>query len=298
MSEKKPRDLHIILAEDGSDHARAASDLLLDLSLTPNSHIDVVSVFNPTDPIDETELQHELDQFAEPVKASPIPFDTHLIPGHPAEIIVEYADRIKPDLIALGARGLHTTFGILLGGIAQQVVEYANYPVLVVRAPYQGIKQVLLVVDGSEHNQRAVRYLCASDEHGCFPFSREAIIQIVHVMEPVRIPAASIQQVYMGPDLIIEKRLEAAAIRQSQLEQEGKYILSQASQALKASGAQTKTILLKGDPAEEILRYAENEKVDLIVAGSRGLSQVKSWLMGSVSRKLVHYAKCSVLIVK
>ena len=295
MSEKKPRDLRIILAEDGSDHARAASDLLLDLSLTPKSHIDVVSVFNP---IDETELKHELEQFADQVKASPIPSATHLIPGHPAEMILEYADRTQPDLIAMGARGLHTTFGILLGGIAQQVVEYANHPVLVVRAPYQGIKQVLLVVDGSEHNQRAVRYLCASDEHGCFPFSHESIIHVVHVMETVRIPAASIQQVYMGPDLIIEKRLEAAAIRQAQLEQEGRQILSQASQALKASGARTKTVLLKGDPAEEILRYAENEKIDLIVAGSRGLSQVKSWLMGSVSRKLVHYAKCSVLIVK
>ena len=48
----------------------------------------------------------------------------------------------------------------------------------------------------------------------------------------------------------------------------------------------------------EIIEYARNEKVDLLVAGSRGLSRVAGWLMGSVSRKLVHYAECSVLVVK
>jgi nucleotide-binding universal stress UspA family protein len=36
----------------------------------------------------------------------------------------------------------------------------------------------------------------------------------------------------------------------------------------------------------------------LIVAGSRGLSEFQGWWMGSVSRKLVHYSNCSVLIVK
>ena len=57
-------------------------------------------------------------------------------------------------------------------------------------------------------------------------------------------------------------------------------------------------MLVRGDAATEIIDYAKERKVDLIVAGSRGLSQVRGWLLGSVSRKLVHYAPCSVLIVK
>jgi len=48
----------------------------------------------------------------------------------------------------------------------------------------------------------------------------------------------------------------------------------------------------------EIIQYAKENQVDLIVAGSRGLTSMQSWLLGSVSRKLVHYAGCSVLIVK
>jgi nucleotide-binding universal stress UspA family protein len=39
-------------------------------------------------------------------------------------------------------------------------------------------------------------------------------------------------------------------------------------------------------------------KVDLLVTGSRGHSPIRSWMMGSVSRKLVHYSGCSVLVVR
>lgn len=53
-----------------------------------------------------------------------------------------------------------------------------------------------------------------------------------------------------------------------------------------------------GDAASEIIEYVRKNRIDLIVAGSRGLGQFKSMWMGSVSRKLVHYSDCSVLIVK
>ena len=51
-------------------------------------------------------------------------------------------------------------------------------------------------------------------------------------------------------------------------------------------------------PGEEILRAAADEKADLIVLGSRGLSQVKAFLLGSVSDKVSHHAKCPILIVR
>ncbi|MEM2491290.1 MAG: universal stress protein [Candidatus Bathyarchaeia archaeon] len=47
-----------------------------------------------------------------------------------------------------------------------------------------------------------------------------------------------------------------------------------------------------------MLRAAEEEKVDLIAIGSRGLSGVKAFLLGSVSDKVSHHAKCPVLIVR
>lgn len=56
--------------------------------------------------------------------------------------------------------------------------------------------------------------------------------------------------------------------------------------------------IVRGDPAEEIIRLANIYQTDLIVIGSRGLTGVKRILQGSVSSQVVENANCSVLVVK
>ncbi len=53
-----------------------------------------------------------------------------------------------------------------------------------------------------------------------------------------------------------------------------------------------------GDPATEIVSYADRNAIDLVVMGSRGLGQVESMLMGSVSRKVGNKTKADWLLVK
>jgi len=57
-------------------------------------------------------------------------------------------------------------------------------------------------------------------------------------------------------------------------------------------------VIAEGDAAANINGYAEKEAFDLIVIGSRGLGRLKQALLGSVSNKVIHHAKRSVLIVK
>ncbi|HXX98042.1 MAG TPA: universal stress protein, partial [Candidatus Bathyarchaeia archaeon] len=52
------------------------------------------------------------------------------------------------------------------------------------------------------------------------------------------------------------------------------------------------------DVAEEVLRTADKENMDTIVVGSRGISQAKKFLLGSVSYKVSHYARRPVVIVR
>lgn len=59
-----------------------------------------------------------------------------------------------------------------------------------------------------------------------------------------------------------------------------------------------KTIIRQGNPAEEILKAAEEMKSDVIVTGSHGRRGAQKFLMGSVSSKIVDHAGCSVLVVK
>jgi len=53
-----------------------------------------------------------------------------------------------------------------------------------------------------------------------------------------------------------------------------------------------------GDPAEELMRYAQREAIDVIVIGSTGKGFLKRKLLGSVSHKVVRDAKCSVYVVR
>ncbi len=56
--------------------------------------------------------------------------------------------------------------------------------------------------------------------------------------------------------------------------------------------------IVRGDPAEELIRLANIHKVDLIVIGSRGLTGINRILLSSVSSQVVAEAHCSVLVVK
>jgi len=57
-------------------------------------------------------------------------------------------------------------------------------------------------------------------------------------------------------------------------------------------------VLLDGDPAAEIVGYAKEAGIDLIVMGTHGRTGVERLLMGSVAEKVLRDASCSVLVVK
>jgi len=295
MTPKKRGPLNILLADDGSQHARAAVELLGDLPLPPRSLVTVLRVFTPLQTAEHAALEISLEQTRVLLARKGFQTKAELLLGYPAEKVIEYTEQHQPHLIALGAQGLRATLGILLGGVAQQVVEYACCPVLVVRAPYQGSKRILLVIDGSPCSQKATEYL------GLFPLPKGAEVQVMHVLPPAPLPVAYTLP-YQGMEMMPVQRtveeIEEARARQALEERQGQALLERATDELKAHGLEATSVLKRGDAATEIITYVKGQHIDLIVAGSRGLSQVKAWLMGSVSRKLVHYSGCSVLIVK
>ena len=82
------------------------------------------------------------------------------------------------------------------------------------------------------------------------------------------------------------------------LDQKAQKILDYYKKALESSGAGTiKTIIKEGHPADEILKAADEEKVDMIMLGSRG-NRVSHLFMGSVSREVVNRSQVPVFIAK
>lgn len=74
--------------------------------------------------------------------------------------------------------------------------------------------------------------------------------------------------------------------------------LEQARFLAEQAGVKIETELLFGHVGETLVRFAEQQGADLVVAGARGLSTIRLYLMGSVSRFLVQHARCPVLVVK
>lgn len=75
-------------------------------------------------------------------------------------------------------------------------------------------------------------------------------------------------------------------------------ILEEGIQTLRQLGVEAQADFRWGDVADQIVGKAEEGKVDLIIVGHRGLSGIQRWITGSVAKKVVDHAPCSVLVVR
>jgi len=291
------RPFNLLLATDGSEHAMAAANLVNDLALPPASSITIFAVLVPREASNYSPLENALQQTKATLQQKKgINVAIEMQTGYPAEKITEFTEEHRPDLIVMGAKGLRHTLGILVGGVAQQVVEYAKTPVLVVRAPYQGIRRILLAIDASECSQRVLDFLGGSGHHPAFPLPGGISVTAAHVLAPVAVYPRYMPTIHQG-QIFVPPDEELETIRAEEKSQ-GEALLRRSVKYLQQAGYEASSVLLSGDAATEIIEHAEKNKMDLIMVGSRGLSPAKAWLLGSVSRKLVHYASCSVLVIK
>jgi nucleotide-binding universal stress UspA family protein len=287
----QPR-MNILLADDGSEHAQSAVAMLSAFLLPPRTRVHAVRVF-PSQQIDSLgAFERALDRTRTRLEENGFTVNAEVLLGLPAEKILEIAETDHPNLIVLGAKGLRATLGILLGGVAQHVVEYACCPVLIVRAPCEELRRVLLVTDGSSSSLNATRYLAR------FPLPEDIDLRVMHVVPPLMVPI--MMEPYFGGWKSVYATIpeeEIAELREKRTKN-GNTLLERTVKLLARRGLTATPVLAEGDAATEIIEYAKSNEVDLVVAGSRGLSQLKSLWVGSVSRKIVHYASCSVMIVK
>lgn len=96
-----------------------------------------------------------------------------------------------------------------------------------------------------------------------------------------------------GPEPIID-----AEILTRQADEIQDAVEKRTGDALRKHGITFESRREVGHPVDHIINLAEKEKFDLIVMGSRGLGGWQSFLLGSVSDRVLHHAHCPVLIVR
>ena len=63
-------------------------------------------------------------------------------------------------------------------------------------------------------------------------------------------------------------------------------------------GIDVKPVLLEGNPSEELIRYAEEEQMDIVIMGTIGKKGLDRLLLGSVTGNLVRHSKVPVMVIR
>lgn len=139
-------------------------------------------------------------------------------------------------------------------------------------------RNIVIATDGSENTQRAISYgIELAKLSGA----------TVHALHVVDISSTVSNNWTVGKKTISEM-----------MKSEGENILSEVKKIGKDSGVEVKEVLLEGHPVKEIIYFAKNNNIDLIVMGTLGKSGLDRLLIGSVAEKVVRGSKVPVMVVR
>ncbi|HEY5649576.1 MAG TPA: universal stress protein [Nitrospiria bacterium] len=138
------------------------------------------------------------------------------------------------------------------------------------------IKKILVPVDFTEHSDRAVDL--AADMAGAF----HARITLLHVIE---------QFTYSVTDTILVVDHYRA------LREVAEPLMEGLQKKLIRRKMKVEAEIVRGNPAQQIIKKARNQGSDLVIMGTRGRTGIKHVVLGSVAEKVVRLAPCPVVTV-
>ncbi len=147
--------------------------------------------------------------------------------------------------------------------------------------------KIVLAVDGSKYSRWAADLLLK------LPLAKEPEIYVVNVVD-----SGVLNQPLITSPMLAEQYRVVMMEEMDRRHKVGERLTAQVVQKLRRRWEKVTTLVEKGQVAEIIITLAREKSVDLIILGSRGLTNIQRFLLGSVSQKVVTYAPCSVLVVK
>lgn len=145
-------------------------------------------------------------------------------------------------------------------------------------------KNILVPVDGSEHALKAMEL--ASD----LAEKYDGDLTVLHISSK----DVSVEfQAFIEVEFSEKERKDIGGI----LEKIGKKLINELIAKVKPVKPH-KTLVLYGDPAANIIEYVKGNNIDAVVMGSRGMSDLRGLLVGSVSHKVSSLAECTCIMVK
>jgi nucleotide-binding universal stress UspA family protein len=144
------------------------------------------------------------------------------------------------------------------------------------------IRRILHATDYSKASERALQ------ETVDFAKQNDAEMLVVHVIQPV-VPYVA------GEDI---GAAELYVKLEESTKQEAQRSMDKLMQRLERLGVKAKSLLLRGIPADQIVKAAKNRKADMIVIGTHGRTGLSKLFMGSVASRVISTAPSPVLTVR
>lgn len=278
----------VLLPLDGSELSEAAIPYARELAECLGCEVHMLGVCDlPRLP--ERLLKAYTDSTVNQFKRAGLRAKSVVLCGGAADVILDYAEKTKIDMIIMATHGRSGITRWVLGSVADKVLHSVTIPVFLVNAkPGQGgplerktFRRLLVPLDGSDTGEAAV------------PFAEEMARKTnarIHLLT-VELPAYRITatQDYPGMDLqpVIKAERESAEIYlrgvEAKLKEKGIIVISE---------------MLVGSAAEAILDYTREKQIDLIAMSTHGRSGFGRWILGSVTDKVVRASDIPVLVVR
>lgn len=202
----------------------------------------------------------------------------HIETGAPALRLIELAEELRPDLVVMRMNQRDRITARVLGSTTDRVIRSAVAPVLVVKRPVlRDYRRVILALDGSDDARATLR--CVTQ---LLPEARLQLVQAVDLAPP------------------LAEAMLRAGTDQAGLAAHGDALARAAAANLDtlAAGLDPAPALrvLRGDPADALIRASRSRHVDLIGLGPGRASLIRRAFIGSVTRRVLGEAACDVLI--
>lgn len=211
---------------------------------------------------------------------------TAIVAGVPAKAIGAVATDFQADVTVV-APGRHTSLErFFIGSVTSKVVRVAPGIIMVLKDHdgHDELKHVVFGVDGSEQALYSIDRVCRILKLK----ERNVKTTVVYV---VSLPPVVSMVSPAGILVTVEKNLQMA----------GETVVAAAVKRLADSGIDDANIdchVLNGDAATQLIKFAEDNSAQLLIAGAQGHAEIEYFFLGSVADRIATHSKCSVTIAK
>jgi len=243
------------------------------ITIYENPFLDNTEIIVELENILKNKFSEHLEKYVERFKEAGLKAEKVVEVGTIAETILETSDKKKSDLIIIGSHKKGLIEKLLLGSVAERVLNKAKTSVLVVKGnELTEINKILCGYDFLPNSQKALEIAVELAK------KTDAEIEILHSDYDEWF--AHFKKVY---EEVYSKKVN---------------LLKQLEEELKKQNLKVKTKIEKGKPEKVILKEIEEYNPDLTILGKRRSPEIKKVFLGTVAMKVIKGTEKPILIVR